>query len=413
MHKFLYDNDIDDATITATSEYSDIYGAENVIQKQLDKVWRSGTVADHMLYGDCENALSPTLDTAPDAATNGTMARNATHYAGTYSWRLNKDSAGGAGDATVYLNAAASSTSSLRGLTAGNSYALNLWMYSTHAVTTSMQIRLQEYYSAAWHDILDLNNALATTWENLLSMFTVNPLSTAFRIQLFIDTAQAANRAIYIDDIKIYDVPRLDIDLGAGLTLDPSVISLFNYNALSTTTIKMLSDAAADWQLPDYSKTITWAATNIIQFDAISINRYCAIYFDDVNMIGSEFQLGYLFLGSFVEMPIVSALNPINWASLSFFARSSSGVLFGQKANRKLKAYKLAWSILSESEIAIFETLFDAVEKAVPFILVWDSSQAFPFLANGYFHFLSDPELPSIVPGFEIAGLSISIEECR
>lgn len=411
--RFLYDNEVTatDSTITATTEYSSEYPASNLQDQRLGKLWKSERLSQRVTNGDCESLIAPSLDGVVDAATNGTFSRDAVDpYAGTYSWKFNKDTAAAGGDATQYLHDNSTGTTYLRGLKKGHAYKIDSYLYSTVATPANAYLMVEEYYSASWHTLLTLYPSVASTWENEAGIFYISQASTGIRVKLFIDSGEALNTYIKIDELSVYEVPRIILDVGSGNTISPDAVSMLNHNLGSGAVIKLYGNSSDSWSSPGQTITITWVTENITQIISGNAYRYWCIEIDDSSLIGSYAQFGLWFLGDYLQATKGPTYNlPYPVKSNSIIHKSPTGDLFGSVSSN-LYGYSLNFSYWTTAMVQSCITMYEAVGQYIPFILFVDSDDTttFPVL---YCSFMKEPKFTYVFNDFWTAG--IEVEECK
>ncbi len=155
---------------------------------------------------ECESTTSPMLfnETTPYEPIPGsqTWARDTDPYMGTYSWKLNKDTAAAGGDAETFLTDD-KATSNMHGLVAGTDYVFEC-RAKADEVTNEHKIIIHEYYSSAWNTTEILVQA-ASAYERLKIVWTMNAATTGFAISVFIESAAVLNSEIQIDNIRIVE----------------------------------------------------------------------------------------------------------------------------------------------------------------------------------------------------------------
>jgi hypothetical protein len=143
-------------------------------------------------------------ETTPNTDNCTATRSSAEAYAGTYSWKLNKDSAAAGGNMNFDLTDALSSTD-MHGLVAGLSYKLSFYVYidSTNGPQASeVSAIVRDYYSASWNN----TTTTATTqdaWELIEVEFTLNASSTGVALRIQIDSAADQDEYIYIDQVRL------------------------------------------------------------------------------------------------------------------------------------------------------------------------------------------------------------------
>ena len=177
---------------------------------------------DNMIdRGHCEASTEPmVIDETTAVTSNATWGRSSTeYYRGNYSWLMTKTSAGGAGDALVYL-VDGTGTTDLHGFEAGKKYRYSLKVKtSDHA-----NYRFQVYeYSGGWHQLVSDQLTASDTWETVSGTFELEIDSAAIYIRNYIASVADAAETAYIDEIKIDEENQTGSHVGyfGNLASDP------------------------------------------------------------------------------------------------------------------------------------------------------------------------------------------------
>ena len=162
-------------------------------------------------YGNCEGGDEPMMrgETSP-VTTNATWARSSDQaYEGSYSYKLLKTSAAGAGDCEAYVVDNNSSTA-MHGLLAGVEYTYECWVYvpSVNGPTSLSEVEIRAYYydssSGQWK-----HSAVSPTgynaWEKLTLTQAISSDATGSRgIRFALTSPAGANEYVYFDNVRIY-----------------------------------------------------------------------------------------------------------------------------------------------------------------------------------------------------------------
>jgi hypothetical protein len=372
--RFAYINQFESGTLTAADRYTSTYDVANLIDRRLAKKYRSAAITNLMTYGDCEETTSPTLDGGTFGLADATWARSAVEVQeGTYSWLFTKTSAAAAGDAENWLTDNVDTTD-LHNLIAGRTYGLKLWMYTDVAVLANANVVVQEYHTAAWHDILTLQATGASAWEALAGSFTINVLSTAVTIKLFIDTSEVAGKLMYIDDIRFYLENRIFHDAGTGLTNNPTIGYIAAHNLSSAAVVRIQGNATAEWTSPTVDELVTYSDAIMYEFFTGSALRYWSILFDDEDNPDGYIQVGYASLGTYLQATKgparVFGENPDD---KSLVMEGASGQVVGS-TGVLLKEWELNIPWWTDTMKTAFETMYDVVRIYKPFLFVLDEN---------------------------------------
>ena len=370
--RFAYSNQLESGTLTAADRYSSTYDVANIIDRRLAKKYRSLAITNLMTYGDCEETTSPTLDGGTTGLSNATWARSAVEVnEGSYSWVFTKTSAAAGGDAEDWLTDN-TDTDDLHGLIAGRTYGLKLDMYTDVASLTNAQVIVQEYYSAAWHDVLTLQCSGASAYEALSGSFTVNTASTAVTIKLFIDTSEDAGKLFYLDDIRFYLENRIFHDAGTGLTNNPTIAFIASHNLSSAAIVKIQGNATADWTSPTVDETITYDADIMYEFITASGLRYWSILFDDEDNTDGYIQVGYAFIGTYLQATQGAARvfgeTPDDKSTVM---EGSTGQVIGA-SSVLVKEWNLNIPWWTDTMKTNFEAMYAVVRNYKPFLFILD-----------------------------------------
>jgi hypothetical protein len=211
-----------------TPEYATILSVDNDYTITLSAA-PVGTyaVTQHIENSDCEAAASPTLDGIASAAVASTWARSAAKAKyGSYSWLLTKDASANPG--YVYLDDVGhGATNDLHGLTAGAAYTFYAWVYTNAATPANVDLVLEQYYSAAWHDAINVSPTTASEWNLVTGAVTLNAGSTGVSLKFQIAGAETSKIA-YLDRIVLIE-GLADNDYSIRRTLHADDDTLLDY----------------------------------------------------------------------------------------------------------------------------------------------------------------------------------------
>jgi len=374
--RFAWNNLLENSeyTLSAADQYSSIYEIDNIIDRRLAKIYRSGLITNLMTYGDCEETTSPTLDGGTTGLANATWARNSAEYnEGSYSWLFTKTSAAAGGDAENWLTDNVD-TDDMHGLIAGRTYQLRLDLFTDVAALANAQIIIQEYYTAAWHDVLTLEATQASIWQTKRGSFTINSATTAITLKLFIDTSEDAGVLLYLDDIRIYLEKRILLDVGSGNTINPTIISILNHNLSDTAQIKLQGNSADNWTSPTVNESLTYDEDIILKFITASGLRYWSILFDDPDNEDGYIEIGYSFLGNYLQATkgparVFSEKSNDN----STFMEGPCGQGLGT-LEVELHEWELNVPWWTDAMKKSFKSMYNNIKKVRPFIFILDEN---------------------------------------
>ena len=239
------------------------------------------TVTEHVEYGNCEDANSPTLYNGVTGPLDATWARSAVQVkGGTYSWVLTKTAAGGVDPGRVYLSDNADTTD-MHGLSAGATYYMSLWMFSDVGTGANASVTLREYYSGSWHDAQKFTVSAASTWELKSTLVTLNGSATGARIRVLIDTAEDAGKVLYIDDLSLLETAGVDYAIRRRFQIESTYL--------------------LDWTVLDNKLVIADHTRPLYSYDGSSFGMYdagvtyvagCVTFFADRLWLGNTIESG-------------------------------------------------------------------------------------------------------------------------
>lgn len=378
--RFAYNNLLDianspNSTLNASNEYSTNYIVENVYHSHLSKKWRSESIANKILNGNCESLDPPTLDSNVEIA-NCTFTRSAfvRPSAGTYSYLLTKTTAAGAGAATAYL-VEDSTIIDLRDILPGMMYNFSSWIYSDVATLSNAKFIIQEYYSASWHESVILSPTIVSTWQNKISLFKTNDSATGFRLLVSIDTSEDAAKVFYVDSLELYIENRITFDSGVSGTISPMICLISSHNISSNATIKIQGNATTDWTSPTVNETISYNSGHMLKIITGSALRYWSLLVEDRNNTDGYIQLGYFFLGDYLSFATGAALSfPYEIKETDFKETNPTGQVYGIRTGVKLDGFSLNFPWLTNAEKNTITTMYNVVRNTKPFYAIIDEN---------------------------------------
>jgi len=159
-------------------------------------------------YWTCESATAPFIVGDGSSTANCTWARSGDQArGGSYSYKLTKSSAAGAGTATA-RQVDAVDTADMHGLVAGKKYKFTAWVYvpSTGGPQAAeAKLTFAYYDSAAWTYTTDVATG-QDAWEQLEVEVTIPATATGTNLAALIDTDAAQNEYCYFDDLRLQPI---------------------------------------------------------------------------------------------------------------------------------------------------------------------------------------------------------------
>lgn len=360
-----------------------------------------------MRYGECEMTDSPSLDVGY-TATNCTFARSAFPYTGTYSWKINKSTAAGAGTAFNYFQAN-TLTTDMHNLIAGNTYYFDLYAYTSVVTPGNALIRIAAYVGGSWTTIKTWTHTVSAAWQHFYGSVTVPVGTTGIQFYGRIDTAEAVNTAIWVDVMSCKPETRLTFDLYSAVA--PEFAAFIGDNLSTSATAYFQANTSASWTSPAISEAITKNTTTglwLLELVNSTAYRYWSlvIYDFDYNEEGYV-EVGYAHLGDadryngidveFAERPVPKDTDQ----------ESDSGETTGTDG-----AFLLEWDIgIPDCYLATktqLDTMIRATRKHTPFIWVADENNIAKFPARYVKWTAFDYEH---IGGFELYSFKGSVKE--
>lgn len=122
----------------------------------------------------------------------------------------------------------------------------------------------------------------------------------------------------------------IQIDIGGDLTAN--YLSVVNHNFPSTATLTLKgcnadSNGAFDWSNPDQSISIPWREYLICQYFAVQTCERWRLYISVGG--GLELEIGYMFLGQYLQMPYMKPDQEIEYETTSKQSVSDGGQVYG------------------------------------------------------------------------------------
>jgi len=243
--------EVDESLLTADSEYSSTFPVANVLDRRRSKRWRSYRAPNMMLYGNCDNANSPTIDGPAAAAVNGTWVLDETiRHEGTGSWCLTKTSAAGGGNANAYLQDGAG-TADMHGLTVGKTYRMIVRL-RTNTTVGNTGIIFYQRFAAAWNSTAVVRNANQNVWELSTDFATITTATTGIMLYVYIASAADPGTKLWIDSVKFFEKNE-EIEYGKCEAADAP--------SLDGGTSALTNATFARSAVQKYTGTYSWALT--------------------------------------------------------------------------------------------------------------------------------------------------------
>lgn len=192
-------------------------------------------------YADCEDATyPPQLD--GNSASNVSASRSAVvAYEGTYSYKLNKNVAGGA--SAYYRLTANGATDDLHGLVPGVTYRIDIQVYIPSGGMLYNEVWLYLYdYEGSWGSTYVSAVATYNAWQKLTVTRTIRADATGTQIWLYFGSPALLNEHFYIDEVVITPVHGDTMTVGRLITEGISTIKAVRINLNSNTGATLYID---------------------------------------------------------------------------------------------------------------------------------------------------------------------------
>lgn len=213
---------------------------------------------------------------------------------------------------------------------------------------------------------------------------------------------------------KIWKGPNSGTDqriiIDAGASVAPQIIAILGHN-FTTETISIQANSSDSWGSPaiDYE----FASIKDIMFYLYTgtAYRYWSILIENCNIPDTPPQIGHIKIGSLLDFSDPAALNSPGIDDNSVFQKSEGNELFGYKGQILARKFELDFQQLTESEVEDFIDMFTEVGKAYQLLVIWNATADYIVVPNLYCSFVTGISFSLI--GYQISGITISIEECK
>lgn len=203
--------------------------------------------------------------------------------------------------------------------------------------------------------------------EVLTATITASSETTYFEF----DTALVDTRLSRVGRTTGDTSENIVFDMGAAV--DVSYVAILAHNLTGSATVTLEGNASDSWGAPSFSQSITAGTDALIENFTEDSYRYWRLTFADASNPDGYIQIGYVYLGTFLQMPGMSPGQIIPRKSNSSSQKSQSGQLYGD-VRLKFKAAEINIPVAEESDRTAINTFFNTVDVVRPFILlIWES----------------------------------------
>lgn len=164
------------------------------------------------------------------------------------------------------------------------------------------------------------------------------------------------------------------IDGGVGITA--SYIAIFNHNLTSGATIRLEggdedSNDDVDWDNPSVRITIPWTEYYLIREFTEQTHDRWRLYFDDPDNQDEYIKIGFVYLGTYLQMPPMKRDQEIPVFTESYRTIGTGGQAYGDK-NYRYRNPKVKFSYLSQDDKDNITEMWEEVENVTPIVLlIW------------------------------------------
>lgn len=252
-------------------------------------------------------------------------------------------------------------------------------------------------------------------WKNQIDNYSLT--ADAYSDTFAIDNIKDARLTNYWKGTDSDAVQNIVIDCGAAVEPGIFVILGHNFGSFSAPVVKIMGNTTNDFSSPAYSHTFTSIADIMFHLYTGSAYQYFCIQISgctatDIPIIGHVFMDddSFLFGAGFK----LSKVHPIEYIDNSVSAKSITGELFGYKNDESaiLRSYKLVYDFLTGANFVLYRAFMNYVQKALPYVIIWDETLEYPGMENIYCHNVTGLSAPETF-GFSGYSVSHEIEECR
>ena len=203
---------------------------------------------------------------------------------------------------------------------------------------------------------------------------------------------------------------RIVIDAVAAVA--PQFIALIGHN-FTTETITIQANATNSWGAPPaYTYVFTSISDLLYHLYTGVAYRYWSILIEDCVIPGTPPEIGYIYIGTYITFTNPETETPSDIDDDSIAEKSKTNTLYGTKGNMLKQNFNLTFTLIEDTEYTKLKTMFIAVGKALPFIIVWDTTREYVLLPNMFCTFMTGIKIGTIM-GYQMSGISITVEECR
>lgn len=157
-------------------------------------------------------------------------------------------------------------------------------------------------------------------------------------------------------------------------SIAPTYIALINHNISSSATLYIEASSSSGFT-GAYSTTIAWSSyTAIHNIGTSTAKDYWRIRIEGNSTLNSYLRLGYLYLGTYLQMPGMERNQEIGIITTAKTNISDSGQLYGDNGY-SYRSFKCNFPYLTNQERSDISTMWNTVKNYKPIVLdIWHNS---------------------------------------
>lgn len=169
---------------------------------------------------------------------------------------------------------------------------------------------------------------------------------------------------------KTINVEDQEIKFSATITADYCVILAHNFTSSATVTLE--GNDTDVWTSPSLSETFTAYGDSLVASFTSAEYDYWRIVISDATNPDGELSVGYIFLGTGLDMPGFNRPKVLGNRSNSIAQKSTSGQLYGDR-RLNYKSAEITFPDVTETQRQEIKTFWNTVDVVQPFtLLIWE-----------------------------------------
>lgn len=289
--------------------------------------------------------------------------------------------------------------------TGGTDYAAEITAgnYSARSICSELKYQMDTEAGVTDFDVTFDESILkfrvkkgSSTFELRFAAFTTNSAADALGFpatnQTALTTVTATSRRIHTDEWVVFA-------LSTAQQLD--FVALFGYNFSATATVKLQGNASDSWSSPSFTDDFVYDSRGVMFLDPVLPTTGTRAFYR-IQIIDRDNEDGYVGFGIPWGGPYFTTSRYVNWGgtkggrTFSEISRSDQGVVAGSLI-ADLDTLDYEMHAISEADRANFETLYKAVQTALPFVAAFSIDHATrKYTETLYGYFTARPEYKEI-----------------